>query len=167
MEKLDKEEVRSLLSEADITEVMRAVMQNGNRYSRRILHFFQWFCKWIPITIMLAHCYGMYEFSKHPREMLKYYPENEPCYIYIYIMVYILPMVIILASRFFSLCWRHRIPFFYFFGVNAIHIYHWSIFTTNEMTDSHFSLMVMIGFMYLYGFAELFVNSKLGRRLWK
>lgn len=166
MEKLSDEQLKRLLNETDITEVMRAMMCTGNRYSRRILHFFQLFCKTVPLALMLFHAYGVYDFSQHPREMLVYYPENEPCYLFIYFMAYVLPMVIILASRFFSLCWRHRIPFFYYFGVNAIHIYFRSIFTTNDMVKPHFCLMVMIGFMYLYGLAEIFMNSKIGRRLW-
>lgn len=166
MEKLSDEQLRKLLTETDIAEVMRAMMRTGNRYSRRILHFFQLFCKTVPPAIMVYHAYGIYEFSQHPREMLVYYPENEPCYLFIYFMMYVLPMVIILASRFFALCWRYRIPFFYLFGVNAIHIYFRSIFTTNEMVEPHSCLMVMIGFMYLYGLAEIFLNSKIGRRLW-
>ena len=74
-------------------------------------------------------------------------------------------MVIIAASRFFFLCWRYRIPFFYFFGVNALHICYGSIFTTNEMVMPHFALIIMICIMYAYGFGEMLLNTKLGKKL--
>lgn len=90
---------------------------------------------------------------------------NLPCYLWIYFMVYILPMVIILASRFFFLCWRYRIPFFYFFGVNALHICYGNIFTTNEMVMPHVCLIAMICMLYVYGFGEMLLNTKVGRRL--
>ena len=74
-------------------------------------------------------------------------------------------MVIILASRFFFLCWKYRIPFFYFFGVNAMHICYGRIFTTNEMVMPHFCLIAMIVAIYLYALADWFLNSTaLGRR---
>lgn len=82
-------------------------------------------------------------------------------------MVYIMPMVIILASRFFFLCWRYRIPFFYYFGVNAIHIVHGSVFTTNRMIMSHYTLFVMIALIYVYAFSDILLNTCVGRRLFK
>ena len=92
--------------------------------------------------------------------------ENMPCYIFIYFMIYILPMVIILGSRFFFLCWRYRIPFFYFFGINAAHIVEWNWYTTNDMVDSCFTVMVVTALFYIYGFAEMFVsNTKIGRKI--
>lgn len=52
----------------------------------------------------------------------------------IYFSVYVHPLVIILASRFFWLCYRYRIPMFiYLFGINAIHLVYGSIFTTNDV----------------------------------
>lgn len=88
---------------------------------------FRWFCakKCIFAT--------SFNFSQHPREMFITNNENFPCYLFIYFMVYILPMVLILASRFFFLCWRYRIPFFYFASINAAHIVEWSWYTTNDM----------------------------------
>lgn len=81
-------------------------------------------------------------------------------------MIYILPMVLILASRFFFLCWRYRIPFFYFFGVNAAHIVEWSWYTTKDMVDSCFTVMVVTAIFYLYSFVDLFISrSKLGRKI--
>lgn len=54
---------------------------------------------------MFFHAYGIWDFSQHPKEMFVPHEENLPCYLFIYFMVYILPMVTILASRFFFLCW--------------------------------------------------------------
>ena len=115
MNKEDESYLLRWLQYKDISEVMDLLMRHGNRYSRRILKFFRWFCKYVPIIIMCFHAYGMWDFSQHPREMFITNNENFPCYLFIYFMVYILPMVLILASRFFFLCWRYRIPFFYFF----------------------------------------------------
>lgn len=103
MTKEDEAEVQRLLKNVDVTELMDLLMKHGNRYSRRILKFFRWFCKYVPITIMLFHAYGMWDFSQHPREMFITNNENFPCYLFIYFMIYILPMVAILASRF-SFC---------------------------------------------------------------
>ena len=159
-------EVQRLIKDVDVTELMGMLMKYGNRYSRRILKFFRWFCKYVPISLMLFHAYGMWDFSQNPREMFITNNENFPCYLFIYFMIYILPMVLILASRFFFLCWRYRIPFFYFFGVNAAHIVHWSWYTTQDMIDSCFTVMVVTVLFYLYGFAEMFINkTKLGRKI--
>ena len=161
----DDEKLRILLKGRDISEVINLMMKSGNVYNRRILRFFRWFCKWIPLAIMLTHWYGLYEFGQHPRPMFVLDAENTACYLWIYFMIYVLPTVIILASRFFFLCWRYRIPFFYFFGVNAMHLCYGSIFTTNEMIKPHYCLMAMILILYLYGFAEMFLNTKLGKRI--
>lgn len=102
MNKEDEGNLLRWLQDKDISEVLDLLMRHGNRYSRRILKFFRWFCKYTPIILMLFHSYGIYEFSQHHREMFIPYAENAPCYLYIYFMVYVLPMVLILASRFFS-----------------------------------------------------------------
>lgn len=159
------ERLASLLRGRDVSEVINLMMKSGNIYNRRILRFFKWFCKWIPLAIMLTHWYGIYDFGQHPRPMFTLDAANTFCYLWMYFMIYVLPMVIILASRFFFLCWRYRIPFFYFFGVNAMHIGYWSIFTTNDMVKPHFCLMAMILMMYTYGFIEMFFNTKLGKRI--
>lgn len=166
MNKEDEGNLLQWLQDKDISEVMDLLMRHGNRYNRRILKFFRWFCKYVPITIMCFHAYGMWDFSQHPREMFIPYAENMPCYLYIYFMVYILPMVLILASRFFFLCWRYRIPFFYFFGINAAHIVEWSWYTTNDMIDSCFTVMVVTAIFYMYSFADLFISrTRLGRKI--
>lgn len=166
MNKEDEDNLLKWLQDKDISEVMDLLMKHCNRYSRRILKFFRWFCKYVPITLMLFHAYGMWDFSQHPREMFIPYAENTPCYLYIYFMVYILPMVLIVASRFFFLCWRYRIPFFYFASINAAHIVEWSWYTTKDMIDSCYTIMVITAIFYLYSFVDLFISrSKLGRKI--
>ena len=142
-------EVQRLLKNVDVTELMDMIKKHGNRYSRRILKF----CKYVPIIIMFFHAYVIWELSQHPREMFIPYNENMPCYIFIYFMVYVLPMVTILASRFFFLCQWYRIPFMYFLGINAAHIVEW--YTTNDMVDSCFTVMVVTAIF----FAKMFVND--------
>ena len=90
-----------MLKGRDISEVVDIMLCSGNTYNRRILRFFRWFCKWIPISIMLSHWYCLYVFSKHPKEMFVIDNDNTVCYLWMYFMAYILPMVIIAASRFF------------------------------------------------------------------
>ncbi len=161
----EREKLKKMLKGWDVSEVVDIMLRSENTYSRRILRFFRWFCKWMPIAIMLAHWYGLHDFSQHPREMFVADSENTVCYAWIYFMAYLLPMVIIAASRFFFLCWRYRIPFFYFFGVNALHLGYGSLFTTNEMVKPHYSLMIMTILLYMYGFGEMLLNTKAGKKL--
>ena len=69
MTKKDEDNLLRWLQDKDISQVMDLLMRHGNRYSRRILKFFRWFCKYVPITLMCFHAYGMWNFSQHPREM--------------------------------------------------------------------------------------------------
>lgn len=43
-------EVQRLIKDIDVTELMDMLKKHGNRYSRRILKFFRWFCKYVPIN---------------------------------------------------------------------------------------------------------------------
>lgn len=70
MTKKDEDELAHWMQGKDVTEVLAILMQSGNRYNRRILKFFRWFCKYVPVAIMLTHMYGMVEFARHPREMV-------------------------------------------------------------------------------------------------
>lgn len=166
MNEEDKKRFLALVKGKDISEIMSLLAESGNQYSRRILRFFRWFCKWIPFIIMLTHMYGIFDFSRNPKEMFVVHKANWACYAFIYIMVYILPMVIILASRFFWLCWKYRIPFFYFFAVNSIHLVYWSWYTTNEMVMAHFAIMAFTLLLYVYGAVDWFCSkSRLGKRM--
>ena len=102
-----EEQLERLLKGIDISDVLKVASERGNRYNRRILKFFRWFCKWAPVFIMCVHIYGMLAFAHHPREMIVPIKGNTACYLFIYLMVYIMPMIIILASRFFKK-WKVR-----------------------------------------------------------
>ena len=62
-------EVQRLIKDIDVTELMGMLMKHGNRYSRRILKFFRWYCKYMPVCLMCFHAYGIWDFFRHPREM--------------------------------------------------------------------------------------------------
>lgn len=51
MNKEDEDNLLKWLKDKDVSEVMDLLMRHGNRYSRRILKFFRWFCKYVPITL--------------------------------------------------------------------------------------------------------------------
>lgn len=166
MTRQEEEEFLRLIDGKDISEIMALVAKGGNRYSRRILKFFRWFCRYAPLVIMSFHAYAIWDFGQQSREMFIAYEENTPAYLFIYFMLYLFPMVLILASRFFYLCWRYRIPFFYFFGVNSIHIAYWSWYTTKEMVMEHRRLAIMTLAFYLYGFADMFcTRTSMGRKI--
>lgn len=55
MNKEDEGDLLRWLQDKDVSEVMDLLMKHGNRYSRRILKFFRWFCKYVPIIIMCLH----------------------------------------------------------------------------------------------------------------
>lgn len=61
MNKEDESDLLRWLKDKDVSEVMDLLMKHGNRYSRRILKFFRWFCKYVPITLMCFHAYGMWD----------------------------------------------------------------------------------------------------------
>lgn len=155
-----------LMRDMDISDVMNVYIGTCRGYSRRLLKFFRWVSKWIPLAIMVTHAYGTWEFSKHPRELFILQNGNTTCYLFIYFMVYIMPLLLVLSSRFFLLCWRYRIPFYYYLGVNSIHIGHGSIFTTNEMITGHWCLMIMTLGFYAYGFMTIFLKQNpIGKRI--
>ena len=154
-----------LLKGKDISEVVQIMMCAGNSYNRRTLRFFRWFCKWMPVTIMLFHWLCLYDYASSERDTFVMERNAPLCDGWTYFMIYILPMVIILASRFFFLCWKYRIPFFYFFGVNAIHLCYMSPFTTKEMLMAHMVVVVSILIFYFYAFAEWFLKTDVGRKL--
>lgn len=139
----------------DVSEIVNLIILSGRGYSAKLLSFFKWYCQAMPILIMLFHVTCMYVFAQHSKEMCVWYKENMISYALIYFAVYIHPMIIIPASRFFWLCYRYRIPIFiYFFGINAVHIVYGSIFTTNEMITANVVIFVMTIIFYIYGFVD-------------
>lgn len=79
-----KRQFLTLVKGKDISEIMSLLAESGNQYSRRILRFFRWFCKWVPIMIMVAHMYGMFDFSRNQKEMFAVHGANWACYTFIY-----------------------------------------------------------------------------------
>lgn len=63
--------------------------------------------------------------------------------------MYVLPLVITVASRFFLLCWKYKIPFMYFLGVNAIHLWFVNPVTTKEMIVPHIAVIGVVCMAYL------------------
>lgn len=166
MTKEEEDLVLSAVQGKDVSEVMALLMKSGNRYSRRLLKCIKWVTKWVPIAIMLWHAFAMWDFAHNPREMFIVHAEHWPSYTFIYVMLYVLPIVLIVFSRFFWLCWLYRIPFFYYFGVNAVHITYWSWYTTNEMVTSCMTIIVMTGVFYAYWVIDWFLRKTcLGRKL--
>ena len=161
----EKNELAELLRGKDISEVVNMMICAGNTYNRRILRFFRWFSRWIPIVIMVTHWIGLLDFFNSTRPTLVLEMNNQLCGSWAYVMMYILPFAIMPASRFFFLCWKYRIPFVYFFGVNAIHLCYWNALTTKEMLMAHVVVIAMTCITYLYALIDGFLKSKLGRKL--
>lgn len=81
---------------------------------------------------------------------------NGNCIIWIYVLAYIyMPLCMIPVSFFFRYCWIYRIPFFYFFGINAIRLYyqHWLI--TPEQLEMHHVFIIFTLMLYAYGFIKI------------
>lgn len=156
MEGKDLAQVLSvLLHGLDVSEIINLVILSGRGYSVKLLKFFKWFCQIMPIFIMVFHVACMYVFAQHSKEMGIWYKENMMCYALIYFAVYIHPMIIIPASRFFWLCYRYRIPLFaYSLGVISVHIVYGNIFTTNEMIKPTLCMVVFTILFYVYGFVD-------------
>lgn len=161
----EKRTLARLLEGKDVSEVMNIMLSESKSYNRRILRFFRWFCKWIPICIMVAHWIGLLDFKESQRDTLMLKDESLFCDAWAYFMMYVLPLVIIVASRFFFLCWKYRIPFVYFWGVNAIHLCYASLVTTREMVMGHFVIIAMVLITYLYALTDEFMKTKLGRKI--
>ena len=50
--------------------------------------------------------------------------------------------------------------------MNAAHIVEWNWYTTNDMVDSCYTVMIVTGMFYLYGFADTFIKqTKMGRKI--
>lgn len=163
--KREERKLSEMLKGRDVSEVINIMMCSGNTYNRRILRFFRWFSKWLPIAIMVTHWLGLLNFSNSNRATLVLEKNNQLCDCWAYFMMYLLPFVIMLASRFFFLCWKYRIPFIYFFGVNAIHVCYLSMVTTKEMIMAHVVIIAMTCITYLYALVDSFMNTKIGRKI--
>lgn len=59
--------------------------------NRSIFFFYSKALRYVPVSLMLCHWYGVYSFHDNPREILIDIRENEECIAYLYFMVYIFP----------------------------------------------------------------------------
>lgn len=129
--------------------------RNLNTLDRGIFWLYEWTLKYIPIVIMVAHWYGVFDFHSNPRELLVNVKENEACIAYLYCMTYIVPVLLMMpASYFFQLCWIYRIPFVYCIGVNMIRLFYGEWLITNEMYDCDVVWIMMTCALYVYAIAE-------------
>lgn len=159
MKQKEEQAILSAIEGKDVREVTTLVMRGSNRYSRRTLKFFRWFCKWAPVGMMAFHYCAMHGAIDARCDESAVYDA------FVYFMAYVLPMVVIAASRFFYLCWKYRVPFFYLFGVNAIHVAYGSWRTAADMIVAHDCLAVMIVIIYAYGAADWFLNKTICGRM--
>lgn len=50
-----KKQLAQLMKNVDIIDILKIALVSSTKYNRRILKFFRWFCKWVPVFIMCAH----------------------------------------------------------------------------------------------------------------
>lgn len=128
MEKKDE----NPLSEEERQRIIDGLMD------RKIWRYYKKLSKWAPMLMMLGHWYGVWDYGHCPRATIIDTEFNGNCIIWIYVLAYVyMPLSMIPVSFFFRYCWIYRIPFFYFFGINAIRLYyrHWLI--TPEQLEMH------------------------------
>lgn len=124
--------------------------------SRKIWKFYELLSKWAPIPLMLGHWYGVWDYGHYPRPTILDTADIGNCIIWMYFLAYIyMPLCMLPVSFFFKYCWIFRIPFFYFFGINAIRLYyqHWLI--TPEQLEMHHVFIIFTLMLYAYGFIKI------------
>lgn len=127
-----------------------------NWLDRRIFKLYELGIKWVPIPLMLAHWFGTWDYTQHPRPIVVDTADNGACIVWMYVLAYVyMPLAMLPASYFFHYCWMFRIPFLYFFGINAIRIYyrHWLL--TPDMVEAHHILIIFTLILYAYGFVKI------------
>lgn len=50
--------------------------------------WYEWALKYVPLVIMLAHWYGVFDFHSNPREIIVNIEENESSLVYLYCMMF-------------------------------------------------------------------------------
>lgn len=123
---------------------------------RRIFGLYQFGIKWVPVFLMLGHWYGVWDYGYQPRPTILDTEQNGNCIIWLYCLAYVyMPIAMLPASYFFKYCWLFRVPFIYFFGVNAIRLYyqHWLI--TPEQLEGHHIIIILTIILYAYGFTKI------------
>lgn len=140
----------STLSEEEKGRIMEGLL------NRKIWNFYKFLSKWAPIPLILGHWYGVWDYGLHPKAIVLDTELNGNCIIWLYILAYVyMPLTMIPVSYFFHYCWIFRIPFFYFFGINAIRLYyqHWLI--TPEQLEMHHVFIIFTLILYAYGFIKI------------
>lgn len=123
---------------------------------RRIFRLYEFGLKWVPVVLMLVHWYGVWDYGQHPRPIFIDTNDNGMCIIWLYVMAYIfMPLAMLPASYFFHYCWMFRIPFIYFFGINAIRMYYGNWLIRTEQVDAHHIFILFTIILYAYGFGKI------------
>ncbi len=131
---------------------------------RRIYYFYFHAVKWAPVIVMVFHWYGIFDYASTQDDVLQTIRMNRLCAAFLYFLSYVyMPLMMIPASFFFKLCWIHRIPFFYFFGINAIRLYFGSLLITKDMLDAHIIIIIFTLILYIYGFTQIACRRYVGR----
>lgn len=152
---MSKKKGRWWLSDKD----RRAIRQE--LLSRKIYKFYEVLSKWAPIPLMLGHWYGVWDYGHYPRPVIIDTDDNGNCIIWLYILAYVyMPIMMIPVSLFFKYCWMFRIPFFYFFGVNAIRLYYQSWMIRPDQLVMHHRLIFITLILYCYGFIRIACKGK-------
>nr|DAE06140.1 MAG TPA: hypothetical protein [Podoviridae sp. ct5bO8] len=148
-----KKSIENALSEDEQRMVLQGLL------SRKIWRFYELLAKWAPIPLMLWHWYGVWDYGHCPRPTILDTNDNGNCIIWIYFLAYIyMPLCMLPVSFFFRYCWIFRIPFLYFFGINAIRLYyqHWLI--TPEQLEMHHVFIIFTLILYAYGFIKIAIT---------
>lgn len=145
--------------ESPLSEEEEALVMEG-LLSRKIWRFYELLSKWAPIPLMLGHWYGVGTMDIIPRPTILDTDFNGNCIIWIYVLAYIyMPLTMIPVSFFFRYCWIFRIPFFYFFGINAIRLYYQHWFITPEQLEMHHVFIIFTLMLYAYGFIKIALSN--------
>lgn len=123
-----------------------------NTFDHGIWNFYKYGIGIAAIILMVTHWYGVYDYAQMPRPTIIDTEQNGDCIIWLYCLAYVyMPLMMIPASRFFRQCWLWRVPYVYFFGINAIRIAygHWLI--RYEMLGAHEAMIIMTVIVYMYG----------------
>ena len=143
------------LSEEDRMRIKQELL------SRKIYKLYEFGSKWVPIPLMLGHWYGVWDYGHYPRPVVLDTADNGNCVIWLYFLAYVyMPLAMIPVSHFFHYCWIFRIPFFYFFGINAIRIYYHSWMIRPEQLAMHHIFIIFTIILYAYGFIKIACQSK-------
>lgn len=147
---METEQEESPLSKEERRAIRSRLLDRG------IFKLYEIGVKWMPIPLMLGHWYGVWDYSRYSRPIILDTDTNGNCVIWLYILAYVyMPLAMLPASYFYKYCWMFRIPFIYFFGINAIRIYYKSWMIRPEQIEAHHIFIIFTIILYIYGFIKL------------